>query len=48
MTGKRTIDVQVLILLRDCLREKGAKQMLTDDEYDALLHVNALINMEVA
>jgi len=38
-----SIDSEILRVLRDSLREKGKRQILTDDEYLALLNVNAKI-----
>lgn len=43
-----TLDQSVVLILREALREKGARQILTDDEYDALLHVNAVLNKQVS
>jgi len=37
------IDLKTLRTLRDALREKGRHQLLSEDEYDALLHANALL-----
>jgi len=36
-----SISAEVLIVLRDALREKGKVQILSEVEYDALLHANA-------
>ena len=40
------ISLDVLVILRDALREKGRKCILSENEYDALLHANAKINAE--
>lgn len=40
------ISLEVLIILRDSLREKGKKTVLSEAEYNALLHTNALIQRE--
>lgn len=36
-----TFDRSIIIILRDALRDKGRKQILSEREYDALLHVSA-------
>jgi len=41
-----SISLEVLVILRDALREKGQKKILTEAEYDALLHANAIIKMD--
>ena len=38
-----SIDIEVVKILRDSLRDKGTRQILTEDEYDALIHTNAKI-----
>jgi len=37
------VNFDVLVVLRDALRFAGAHRILTDNEYDALLHANAKI-----
>jgi hypothetical protein len=37
------VNVELLKVLRDALREKGKETILTPEQYDAILHANAKI-----
>jgi len=39
-----SVSAEVLIVLRDALREKGKTRILSEEEYDALLHVNTKLS----
>ena len=42
------IDLQSVIMMRDALREKGSKRILTPEEYDLILYLNDRIEKENA